>query len=103
MRKAKVYNYGTPAGELQELKMNDVYRFIYFDDYKGEPISLTMPLDKKKYTFESFPPFFEGLLPEGVMLSNLLRTAKIDANDYFSQLVYVGEDLVGSVMVEEFK
>ncbi|MCO6474776.1 MAG: HipA N-terminal domain-containing protein [Melioribacteraceae bacterium] len=103
MRKAKVYNYGFPAGELQELKMKDEYKFIYFEDYEGKPVSLTMPVDKKEYSFNSFPPFFEGLLPEGVMLNNLLRTAKIDADDYFSQLLYVGEDLIGSVQVEEIK
>lgn len=103
MRKAKVYNYGSPAGELQELKIKDEYRFIYFDDYEGKPVSLTMPVEKKKFEFDSFPSFFEGLLPEGIMLENLLRTAKIDSNDLFSQLIYVGEDLVGSITVEEIK
>lgn len=103
MRKAKVYNYGTPVGVLQEIKMNAEYRFIYYDNYGGKPVSLTMPVNKKEFTFNSFPPFFEGLLPEGIMLENLLRTAKIDANDLFSQLVYVGSDLVGSVTVEEIE
>ena len=101
MRKAKVYNYGTPAGELQEIIINAEYRFMYYENYNAAPISLTMPVDKKEFTFNSFPPFFEGLLPEGIMLENLLRLAKIDANDFFSQLVYVGDDLVGSVTVEE--
>jgi serine/threonine-protein kinase HipA len=52
------------------------------------------------YLFETFPPFFEGLLPEGYQLDALLRKAKLDKNDYFSQLVTVGRDLVGSVTVE---
>lgn len=103
MRRAKIYNYGKPAGELIELKMNDEYKFIYFEDYKGKPVSLTMPVNQKEFSFDSFPPFFEGLLPEGIMLENLLRTAKIDSNDLFSQLIFVGEDLVGSVTVEELK
>lgn len=103
MKKAKVYNYCIPAGELIELKINEEYSFTYFDNYKNEPVSLTMPVAQKEFFFKTFPPFFEGLLPEGVMLSNLLRTAKIDSNDYFSQLIYVGEDLVGSVTIEEIK
>lgn len=103
MRKAKVYNYGIPAGELYELKMTTEYRFRYIDNYKGKPVSLTMPVNQKEFTFDTFPSFFEGLLPEGIMLDSLLRTAKIDANDLFSQLIYVGEDLVGSVTVEEIK
>ncbi len=103
MRKAKIYNYGIPIGELIEHKMNEEYSFTYYDNYQNEPISLTMPLKQKEFFYKNFPPFFEGLLPEGVMLTSLLRTAKIDSNDYFSQLVYVGEDLVGSVTVEEIK
>jgi len=103
MRKAKVYNYGTPAGELLEIKINAEYRFTYYENYDSTPISLTMPVDKKEFAFNSFPPFFEGLLPEGIMLENLLRLAKIDANDLFSQLVSVGGDLVGSVTVEEIE
>ncbi len=34
-------------------------------DYHGAPVSLTMPLANKIYEFNVFPPFFEGLLPEG--------------------------------------
>ncbi|MGD8779608.1 MAG: HipA N-terminal domain-containing protein [Ignavibacteria bacterium] len=103
MRRAKIYNFGLEAGELIELKMNTEYNFFYSDNYDGEPVSLTMPKSQKEFYFDSFPAFFEGLLPEGVMLETLLRTAKIDSNDLFSQLVYVGEDLVGSVTVKEIK
>jgi len=60
-----------------------------------------MPVNKKEYEFNEFPPFFDGLLPEGVQLEALVRQLKIDKNDYFSQLVCVGKDLVGSVTVEE--
>ena len=55
---------------------------------------------KKKFSFDGFPPFFEGLLPEGIMLEGLLRQLKIDANDYFSQLLATGKDLIGAVTVE---
>lgn len=101
MRKAKVYNFGIPAGELIEIEPGSKYKFVYFNDYKGYPISLTMPVNKKEYEFNEFPPFFDGLLPEGVQLEALVRQMKIDKNDYFSQLVCVGKDLVGSVTVEE--
>lgn len=101
MRKARVYNFGIPAGELIEIETGNKYKFVYFDEYIGPPISLTMPLNKKEFTFEEFPPFFDGLLPEGVQLEALIRQMKIDRNDLFSQLVQVGKDLVGSVTVEE--
>ena len=60
-----------------------------------------MPLRKLGYEFESFPPFFEGLLPEGYQLEGLLKFGKIDRNDFFSQLMAVGDDLVGNVTVKE--
>jgi serine/threonine-protein kinase HipA len=53
------------------------------------------------FTFAGFPPFFEGLLPEGEMLEGLLRQRKIDRSDLFSQLVAVGGDTVGAVTVIE--
>lgn len=101
MRKAEVFNNGVPAGEFIEFEKNKNYKFTYYNNYSSSPISLTMPVAAKEFHFNSFPPFFEGLLPEGIMLDSLLRTAKIDADDYFTQLMYVGGDLVGSVTVKE--
>ncbi len=37
-----------------------------------------MPVSDKVYEFSSFPPFFEGLLPEGYQLEGLLKFGKID-------------------------
>ncbi|KTC85312.1 HipA N-terminal domain-containing protein [Legionella cincinnatiensis] len=102
MRKASVLVNGTKAGILEELK-DGKYQFIYFDDYQGAPVSLTMPLTNKVYDFNIFPPFFEGLLPEGIMLEALLRKYKIDRNDYFGQLMIVGHDVVGAVTIEELR
>lgn len=75
------------------------YHFEYLPDYIGTPISLTMPTRQKAYRFKQFPPFFEGLLPEGYQLEALLRRAKLDKDDLFGQLLQVGADLVGSVTV----
>ena len=101
MRKANVYMHGERAGMLIEDKKNEKYRFIYDEEYDGQPISVTMPVEKKEFQYEQFPPFFEGLLPEGVNLEMLLRTKKIDRDDAFSQLMAVGEDTVGAVTVQE--
>ena len=103
MRKANVYMHGERAGMLIEDKKNEKYRFIYDEEYDGQPISVTMPVEKKEFQYEWFPPFFEGLLPEGVNLEMLLRTKKIDRDDAFSQLMAVGEDTVGAVTVREVK
>ena len=101
MRKAQVYFSGELAGIIEEVEKNKRYKFAYESGYAGDPVSLTMPVKKSEYIFEGFPPFFDGLLPEGVMLEGLVRRLKIDSNDLFGQLMAVGHDMVGAVTVEE--
>jgi serine/threonine-protein kinase HipA len=60
-----------------------------------------MPIRQAPYEFNQFPPVFEGLLPEGIMLEAMLRREKIDKKDLFKQLVTIGEDVVGSLRIEE--
>jgi len=101
MRSAKVFFNGIDAGTLEERHRGKEYVFRYHDHYDGESVSLTMPDEQREYTYDRFPPFFEGLLPEGIMLDGMLRQLKIDRDDLFSQLVAVGKDMVGAVTVEE--
>ena len=99
MRTARILVNGVEAGILQ-MSSNKQYLFTYHPYYQGAPVSLTMPLNQTSYSFDVFPPFFEGLLPEGMMLEALLRKYKIDKHDYFSQLLIVGQDVVGAVTIE---
>jgi serine/threonine-protein kinase HipA len=99
MRKAHVFFDGELAGRLIETDQKN-FQFEYVEGYAGSSVSLTMPVSKKKFEFEAFPPFFDGLLPEGQMLDGLLRQKKIDQGDNFSQLLAVGADLVGAVSVK---
>jgi len=101
MRKVKVFVKGVNAGTLTELKQGKEYIFEYLEGYDGLEVSRTMLKNVKVYKFNKFPPFFDGLLPEGIQLEGLLKIKKIDKNDYFSQLVAVGEDMVGVVTVKE--
>ena len=101
MRKAKVYVKGIEVGTLTELKQGKEFVFEYLDGYDGLEVSRTMPTKEKVYKFDRFPPFFDGLLPEGIQLEGLLKIKKIDKHDYFSQLIAVGEDMVGVVTVKE--
>lgn len=97
--KGCVFYQGVFCGILEKLSDHQ-YTFTYDPGYNGPSISLTMPSSKRKYVFSSFPPFFDGLLPEGLQLEALLRSYKLDADDYMEQLFLVGSDLVGAVTVE---
>ena len=100
MRRATVFVHGEPAGMLEEHGPAS-FVFRYLDSYGGTPVSLTMPVSEQEFRFEDFPPFFEGLLPEGEMLEGLLRQRKLDRGDLFGQLLAVGEDVVGAVTIVE--
>lgn len=101
MRTAEVFFQSMLAGYLQESEDGRLYRFEYTPEYTGPPISLTMPVQKEAYLFEEFPPFFDGLLPEGAQLEALLRLYKLDRDDKFGQLLPVGADTVGAVTIIE--
>lgn len=101
MRAANVFVHGIWAGRLDEMELGHKYHFVYRSGYDGPAVSLTMPTIASEYSFDRFPPFFDGLLPEGGMLEGLLKQNKIDRADCFSQLVAVGGDLVGAVTVQE--
>ena len=100
MKRVSVFVNRMLAGELQEIERGKQYRFIYHNGYQGDSVSLEMPTNIQIYDFDRFPPFFEGLLPEGMMLEGLLKQRKIDRDDYMAQLVAVGEDLVGNVTIK---
>jgi serine/threonine-protein kinase HipA len=102
MRKATTFVHNIKAGYLIE-EENKTYSFIYDDEYNLEAVSLTIPISQRNYFFNNFPPFFEGLLPEGIMLEGLLKINKLDKNDYFSQLIAVGNDMIGAVTVNLFE
>ncbi len=101
MKKLLIKFQNIPCAILDEVEKLTHYRLTYLPDYKGSGISLTLPVRPAPYDFDEFPPFFDGLLPEGMQLDALLRHKKIDYYDCMSQLAAVGDDLVGAVTVSE--
>ena len=71
-------------------------RFTYSS--RGE-IALTMPYREAPYitTGVNLPPFFAGLLPEGLRLQALRAHAGTSSDDLFSLLVAAGPDCIGDV------
>jgi len=99
MRTADVFVHGKLAGRLSEDEPGGPYTLSYAPEYDGPPVSLTMPVRTEPYSFKHFPPFFDGLLPEGWQLDALLKRQKLDRKDFMGQLLAVGEDMVGAVTV----
>lgn len=100
LRKALIRQHGVSAGELSEAD-DGSWRFSYLPGYAGPPVSLALPVRAEPYAFVNFPPFLEGLLPEGPQLEAILRKHKIDRSDCFGLLMVVGNDVVGSLTAGE--
>lgn len=97
MDKLCIYVGDTLAGYL--VREAPAYAFEYLLDYAGPPVFLGWDLKQRRRQWEEFPPAFDGLLPEGVLLDQLLAKHKLDKADKWRQLVAVGLDLTGFVSV----
>jgi len=75
------------------------YSFEYLSDYSGPPVFLGWDVEQTHRNWDRFPPAVDGLLPEGVLLDQLLAKHKLDKADKWGQLIAVGLDLTGFVSV----
>lgn len=100
-RKAYVYVSNTFSGILKETE--EGYSFSYDSEYlKSEnplAVSLTLPLSKIEYHSKTLFSFFDGLIPEGWLLSIATTNWKIDYKDRFGLLLATCEDCIGNVSI----
>ena len=101
-RKAKILFDGVHAGILEETDRGYIFTYdrTYLAIPKAQSISLTMPLQDKPYSSTTFFPFFDGLIPEGWLLSLTLKNWKLDARDRMGLLLVACRDCIGAVSVE---
>lgn len=97
-RKVNVYMFGELAGSLSEEDTH--YVFIYANDYKGKPISLSMPLSKTPYKSNELHPYFKSLAPEGWLKKRFSELQQIDERDIFGLLLENGSDLIGAISMQ---
>ena len=105
LRAGYVYVRNTFAGILSET--DEGYSFSYDSDYLNTPdassVSLTLPLSDKTYTSKTLFSFFDGLIPEGWLLSVVTRNWKLDVRDRFGLLLVACKDCIGNVSIQEEK
>ena len=101
MRKAEIKMYGNLAGYLHENE--EGYRFVYDENYlnqrDSQAISLTLPLQNEPFLSKTLFPFFDGLIPEGWLLSIAEKNWKINYRDRMGLLLLCCEDCIGAVSV----
>ncbi|MFL5322405.1 MAG: type II toxin-antitoxin system HipA family toxin [Myxococcaceae bacterium] len=101
--RALVFRDLEEAGTLTRVKHGAV--FEYTDAFwskhapAGRGIAVHLPCTQRRHEIRgsNLHPFFAGLLPEGIRLRALLRSAKTSEDDLFSLLIAGGSDTVGDV------
>lgn len=101
MKQAKVFLYDKFAGTLTEGEDGYVFAYDsgYMDSPSAEAVSLTLPLSGVPYRSKVLFPFFDGLIPEGWLLTIAENNWKIDGRDRMSLLLACCKDCIGAVSV----
>jgi serine/threonine-protein kinase HipA len=100
--RADVYKAGQLAAGLS--RDGDEVVFHYDPDYLragGPPVASTLPLSTSSVISGAgaVPPFFAGLLPEGVRLQAVVTGTKTSPDDHLTLLMALGADMIGDVQV----
>ncbi|HWL48527.1 MAG TPA: type II toxin-antitoxin system HipA family toxin [Acidimicrobiia bacterium] len=81
------------------------YRFRYNDEVRSRHetgaivLSVSLPVREDEFPPAAARPFFDGLLPEGVVRSSLAHSLKASEEDGFALLKALGADCAGAVAV----
>jgi serine/threonine-protein kinase HipA len=102
MRQAQIKYNNIHAGVLKELDTGE-YEFTYDLEYvKKYPelfIVFEMPVTKNSYRSKRLFPFFDGLIPEGWLLTIAAESWRINKNDRMGLLLACCKNTIGAVSV----
>jgi len=101
MKKAEIKIHNYIAGWLtqDENGYHFIYDEIYLQQETPEAISKTLPLQKEAFTSKILFPFFDGLIPEGWLLSIAEKNWKLNPRDRMELLLACCKDCIGAVSV----
>ena len=102
MRRAEVFLFGRLAGLLTEDEQG--YSFQYDEQYLQDnpvPVSVNLPLQKEAFREKMLFPFFDGLIPEGWLLSIASKNWKLDTRDRMGLLLACCSDCIGAASIRE--
>ncbi|GHU13519.1 putative kinase Y4mE [Alphaproteobacteria bacterium] len=69
----------------------------------GFAVSISLPLQEEIFPEEKCRPFFEGLLPEGIIRDEIARNLGISARSDFALLREIGGDCAGALSIGSSK
>ncbi|MBP9885676.1 MAG: HipA N-terminal domain-containing protein [Leptospiraceae bacterium] len=100
-RKGNVYYREIFAGLIFEDEDGYVFQYDskYLANENNPQISFTIPKQKEPFHSKVLFPFFDGLIPEGWLLTITQNVWKIEKKDRFGILLSVCRDCIGAVSV----
>jgi len=91
---------GRAVGRLeQHAERTREYEFTYTDASRA--LSLSLPTSQTSFTSMQSRPFFEALLPEGVVREQIADQLKLAPGDSYSLLAALGRDCAGAIQIFE--
>jgi serine/threonine-protein kinase HipA len=75
------------------------YTFTYTNATRS--ISLSLPLEDKRFDAMASRPFFEALLPEGAVREQIASELRLAASDSYGLLAELGRDCAGALQIVE--
>lgn len=106
MRQANIKYNNIQAGVLKELATGE-YEFTYDEQYAqnhaGLFITFQMPVTTSPYRSKRLFPFFDGLIPEGWLLTIAAESWRINKKDRMGLLLACCKNTLGAVSVHPIK
>ena len=106
MRQAIIKYNNIQAGILKELDTGE-YEFTYDEQYVQNQarlfIAFQMPVRISPYRSKRLFPFFDGLIPEGWLLTIAAESWRINKNDRMGLLLACCQNTIGAVSVHPIK
>lgn len=105
MKSEKVYFYDKLAGIISEEPTGEIsfkYDSSYLADLSLPPISVSLPKQNEPFIEAGLPSFFDGLIPEGWLLTLAADQYKLNPiRDRFALLLATCQDTIGAVTIGE--
>ncbi|MBQ7606441.1 MAG: HipA domain-containing protein [Desulfovibrionaceae bacterium] len=94
--------------KVGKLRMPDAKRplkifFSYDSNYNGPSLSLSLPPLRKEFDEDISYAFFENLLPERGLLSEITKQCRISSHDLMGYLELFGRETAGAIVVTDSK
>lgn len=94
-----------PVGHIFGNNANDM-KFEYFHEYissEHNGISISLPVEKKVFSFDETRNYFDGLLPEGFTRRSVARMIGVDEKDYVGILSTLGKECLGAIKITDME